>query len=225
MKVGSLRETTSPLRIAIFGGSFDPPHTAHIELLTRIQKNQAQNLQAFHKIIVVPSKFPPGKTPVAPYKDRLRWAQKVFVGPGLEVSSFEEASSQTLFGIDIVSHFKSQYPAAEIFWILGEDQWDSLAYWRQIELYAADVHWLVMPRVSSASRISGLLSRRLLGSSSSYHWAATDEILPVSSSEIRERIKKAHESATSENIAGIPASIEDEVKSFYASMEARGGHE
>jgi len=190
--------------MAIFGGTFDPPHIAHVELLAQVQKTYG-----FSKIFVVPSKFPPGKTPSAEFEKRFDWAQIAFSKPGVEVLDLEKSAEQTVFGFDIYAALQAENPEIQFFWILGEDQWESLRYWKRINDYGHELTWLVLPRASENKPSTGILSRRLLGSSCPYYWANVKSMPEVSSTELRDELGiEAH-------AAWIPEPIREDVKEYY----------
>lgn len=196
-------------RMALFGGTFDPPHLAHLRLL----KFMAEKFE-WQKVIVIPSHFPPGKIAVAPYEKRLEWTQKVFSEPPFEVSKFEEKASHTLFARDIFYHYATFYPHSKFYWVLGEDQWAQLAYWKEIDEYAQYLEWIVMKRTEAKSSKAGLLSRRLLKSTCA--WRSFDELaMPeVSSSEIRASLTDA----SKESLQWVPESIRNDVVKTYQSL-------
>ncbi|MBQ4154855.1 MAG: nicotinate (nicotinamide) nucleotide adenylyltransferase [Clostridia bacterium] len=72
--------------IAIFGGTFNPPHLGHREMLTYLAKTGR-----FEKILVMPAKIPPHKTGFfAAPEDRLIMCKGAFGGiEGVEVTDFE----------------------------------------------------------------------------------------------------------------------------------------
>jgi nicotinate-nucleotide adenylyltransferase len=207
-------------RFAIFGGTFDPPHIAHVSLLQQVQKNFS-----FHRIFVIPSKYPPGKSPSADYETRFEWAQKVFKAPWAEVLPLERGSSQTLFGIDLVAHLQSVNPSAQFSWILGEDQWDSLQYWKRIDEYAFDLQWVVVGRGGSQMKPRGILSRRLNQSSCAYYWLTHEEVDSeldkVASSDLRSAADRQNQSELRED--WIPPEIREEVKVYYKNKQTKGG--
>jgi len=213
-----LREVQTSLssRLAIFGGSFDPPHLAHQHCLNEI----AQQYQ-FDHIYVIPSKFPPGKSPVADYATRLQWARKCFFQHNIEVLDFEGPQNQTVFAADIVKNIAGEFPNAEITWILGQDQWKQLSYWKDIDSYAMDVHWLVMPRSEESVDDSGVLSRRLLGSTCSYHWAKVSRYPALSSSEVRDHCRKNQKDSVK---AVVPPEILSEVITYYQTAKQGGSN-
>ncbi len=61
-------------RIAIFGGTFNPPHLGHRDMIKRIL-----SLNMFDKILVMPANVPPHKdNPPAPFKDRINMCSLCF---------------------------------------------------------------------------------------------------------------------------------------------------
>ena len=202
----------SRLRIGIFGGSFDPPHVAHSQLVT-ITKNQF-NLD---RIYVVPSKFPPGKEPGATFEKRLEWTAEVFgQNPDLVISDLEGKSQTTVFGREIFNQLSLLEPSAQFFWILGEDQLQRLSFWKEIDSYAAKLIWLVTPR-SSGHYPSGLSSKRLGQSTCSYYWTKMAPMLEVASHTIRESL--IAEGEKSPQIQWIPEMIRKDVLETYSKKQ------
>ena len=167
----------------------------------------------FDKIIIVPSKFPPGKSASTDYEKRLEWCRSIYNKKYFEVSSFEKNASQTIFARDIVSHFAAQHAGATFHWILGQDQWNQLSYWHLVDSYAPSVRWVVMTREREGRHPKGLLSRRLNQSTCAYEWAAIKPMPGVSSSKIRqalsEGLQKTHV------VSWIPPQIRRDVVEHY----------
>jgi len=202
----------SGLRIGIFGGSFDPPHVAHSQLV-KIAKNQF-NLD---RIYIVPSKFPPGKEPGAAFEKRLEWTAEVFGQDSeLVISDLEGKSQTTVFGRDIFNQLSLLEPSAHFFWILGEDQLQRLSFWKEIDSYASKLVWLVTPR-SAGHYPSGLLSKRLGQSTCSYYWTKMAPMLEVASHTIRESLIAEGES--SPQIQWIPEMIRKDVLETYSRKQ------
>ena len=82
------------MKIAIFGGSFDPVHAEHINIARAAVKFGAE------KIIVVPAAVPPHKREktMASPQDRLQMAKLAFAAvKNCEVSSFELSAGGTSY--------------------------------------------------------------------------------------------------------------------------------
>lgn len=169
----------------------------------------------FEKIIIVPSKFPPGKEVIAPYDIRLSWCKSLFTNSRFEVSDLESSAAHTVFAKQIVYQTQLAQPHAVYFWILGEDQWNQLPYWRDIDEYGKDIRWLVMKRDFLTERPkTGLLSKRLLGSSCPYYWAQISKRPDISSTGIRSAAQESNEPKAPQK-DWVPEKLQKEVWNFY----------
>jgi nicotinic acid mononucleotide adenylyltransferase len=103
------------------------------------------------------------------------------------VSDLEAKSSTTLFGVDIVRQIEVSYPHAALTWILGEDNWEKITHWKDIDSYAARIFWLVFPR-SERLHPRGLLSRRMGTTSAAWAWTDFPPLVEIASHEIRDQL-------------------------------------
>jgi len=209
------------MRIGIFGGSFDPPHLAHLKLLLELQKKFP-----LERIWIVPSKYPPGKTAVASFEKRLSWCKRLFQGEdeGFKVSDFEKSTTTTLFGKDIYSHISAveteNQKAISFYWILGEDQWTQLSFWKDIDSYGPQLGWIILAREKSENDKTeyGFLSRRLQTKTCSYRFAPIrNSLAEVSSTQIRKKLQSnTHSMENAEpEISWIPEQIREDVFKEY----------
>lgn len=197
-------------KVGIFGGSFDPPHVAHLHLVVTAKSEFQLN-----KIYIVPSKFPPGKEPVASYEKRIEWTAEVFgEDSDLIVSDIERKSQMTVFGKDIFNQVSLLEPDAQLHWILGEDQLNRLSFWKDIDSYGSQMIWIVTPR-RMGHHPAGLLSKRLLQSSCSYYWTKMAPMIDVASHTIRDSL--IERGAQSPHVQWIPEVIRKDVLETYAS--------
>jgi nicotinate-nucleotide adenylyltransferase len=117
------------VRLAIFGGSFDPPHAGH--LLASVDAVEQLELD---RLIVVPTGTQPLKVgaAVGTPEQRLTMARMTFGDdPRFEVSDVEVARGGLSFTVDTLAHVAEQYPAAERFLLLGVDVLGSFAKWKE----------------------------------------------------------------------------------------------
>lgn len=128
------------MRKAIFGGSFDPPHIGHLEIIqqTIISLN-------IDELIVVPAFLNPFKSKYkAPCKLRLKWLKSMTVNmPLVKVSSFEIDLDRPVPSIETVQHFKDE---DETYFIIGADNLQSLPLWKNFKELDALVTWVVASR-------------------------------------------------------------------------------
>ncbi len=131
------------MRIAIFGGSFDPIHIAH----KAIVENALDKLD-IDKIIIVPTYLNPFKNSF--YLDpntRFQLLKKVFQKfEKVEVSNYEINQQKTNYSIDTVNYLKDLYNPSKIYFIIGEDNFLSLEKWYKIDELKKLVEFVVASR-------------------------------------------------------------------------------
>lgn len=119
------------MRVAIFGGSFDPVHCEHV----RFAKEAAAYLH-LDKLIVMPSFVAPHKTggAHASGEDRLALSKIAFRAlPQAEISSYEIEAGQVSYSYLTCRKFAERYPDAERFFLMGEDMLATFDTWRRPE--------------------------------------------------------------------------------------------
>jgi nicotinate-nucleotide adenylyltransferase len=166
------------MKIGLFGGSFDPVHLGHL-LVARAAREEA-GLDRLFFIPAAQSPFKPGVQP-APGAERLRWLRLALAGDtAAEVDDQEIRRGGPSYTIDTVRTYAKEYPAAELFYLIGADQTAQLRLWREAGELARLVQFLVIPRPGEAApELAAPFRGRVLRG------------LPVgvSSSDIRARLK------------------------------------
>ena len=166
------------MRIGIYGGTFDPVHLGHL-----LVAQAALEEMALDRLFFIPaaqSPFKPGIPPI-PATLRMRWLRMALVGrTEFEVDDWEIRRGGVSYSIDTARDFARRFPAAELLWLLGADHVPTLPQWREAELLAKRVEFVVIPRPGEppAELPSPYRLRHLRG------WP-----LKVSSSEIRNRVR------------------------------------
>jgi nicotinate-nucleotide adenylyltransferase len=126
--MGLMPTQTVARRIGVFGGSFDPPHAAHMALVqAAVADFQLDELrviptgQAWHKA-----------RPLSSAHHRLAMAQLAFSHlPRVLVDPIEIERSGPSYTVDTLRELKVQWPDAELFLIMGEDQARALSSWHE----------------------------------------------------------------------------------------------
>lgn len=118
-------------KTAIFGGSFNPVHNGHINLVKEIYSKVSLD-----RVIVMPTYISPFKKDdsgfVADGKDRLEMCRLAFEDCGFaEVSDYELSRAQVSYSADTVAHFRDIYPDDELFFIMGSDMLLSFEKWHR----------------------------------------------------------------------------------------------
>lgn len=161
------------MRLAIFGGTFDPIHNAHLTIARR-----AADDFYLDRILFVPAAHPPHKAGVthAPYDDRVTMVDLACKGePKFEASRLEEGTVRS-YSIDTIEKVRSTSAAGdELFFIIGADAFAEIRTWHRWEDVARAVCFIVVNRPAHVYEAPvGVTFKRL------------DSIaLPISSSEVR----------------------------------------
>lgn len=151
------QQAITKTRIALYGGSFDPVHRAHLEA-ARAARRQA----SLEKVVFIPSAYSPlkGRAPVASEAERLTMLKLATADEtGFTVDDSELRRGGLSYTVDTVRSFKEREPGAELFWILGGDQLAQLDHWHAVDDLVQWVTFLVLARpgyAHSAPPISGL---------------------------------------------------------------------
>jgi nicotinate-nucleotide adenylyltransferase len=117
------------VRIGIFGGSFDPPHTGH--LLVAIDAIEELGLD---RLFLIPAAAQPLKTDGAgaSSRDRLEMVKLLARShPALEVDSIEIERGGLSYTVETLAAFAERYSEAERFFLVGADVLESFTRWRE----------------------------------------------------------------------------------------------
>jgi nicotinate-nucleotide adenylyltransferase len=115
-------------KIGLFGGSFDPVHTAHA-IIASIVKQEF----CLDKIIFMPNYLSPFKTgtTVASAEQRLAMLNLALQkDSGFEVSDYEISMNRPVYTYETLKYLKEKYPSSQIYLILGMDSYLSITKWK-----------------------------------------------------------------------------------------------
>jgi nicotinate-nucleotide adenylyltransferase len=135
------------MRVAIYGGSFDPIHRGHIAVA-----EAARNRLDIDQVLFVPTAHPPHRgEPQASYGDRIEMIrQAIEEKQGLLASRLEEpGSAEKHYTIDSLRRLRAQRPNDELFVIIGMDSYNNLHTWREPQAIASEAELIVVSRPGS----------------------------------------------------------------------------
>jgi nicotinate-nucleotide adenylyltransferase len=129
--------------VAVFGGSFNPPHLAHLLAVTVV-------LARFDvaRVLVVPTYQHPFAKALAPYEDRVRMCE-LAMGflPGVEISRVEEQLGGESRTLRTIEHLHAQHPEWSLRFVMGADLVLESSKWFGFEKIAALAPPIVLGRV------------------------------------------------------------------------------
>ena len=111
------------MKIGIFGGTFNPPHNTHVDIVSCAKRQL--NLD---KLIVVPCGDPPHKTCEVVGSVRHTLTKLAFDGIA-EVDDYELNKEGKSYTVETLRHFKELYPNSELYLIIGGDSLKSFGKW------------------------------------------------------------------------------------------------
>lgn len=115
-------------KIGLFGGSFDPVHTAHLIIASLIKEEFKLDKVFFIPNFVSPFKQNTCKTRI---DDRLEMIRLAISGNDFfELSDYETQKGRAVYTHETLEYFKGLYPEAEISLIVGYDSYMSLEDWK-----------------------------------------------------------------------------------------------
>ena len=133
------------MRIALFGGSFDPVHHGHLLLA----QDAVEQLQ-LDRLVFVPAGVNPHKLQGAPRaggRERLELLRAAISGvSAFEVDALELEREGPSYTADTVEAFLARWPGAKIFLLLGEDNLINLHTWHRVEWLRESVEFVCFGR-------------------------------------------------------------------------------
>ena len=129
-------------KVAIFGGSFNPPLNSHINLAKKIIE---QNIAG--EIIFVPVNSKYNKQGLISNEHRYNMLKLCCEeGKNLSVSRIEIDSERQLYTIETLEKIQKNYPEKEIIYVLGTDNLKSLDKWKDVQTLLSKFKIVVIQR-------------------------------------------------------------------------------
>jgi nicotinate-nucleotide adenylyltransferase len=174
------------VRLGIFGGTFDPPHVGHL-----IVAQDAVRALHLDRIAFVPAALPPHKRGVSITAAALRLGMVRAAVAGddrFAVDDIEVQRDGPSYTVDTLRAYRERYPDAELFLLLGADQYADFETWRE----AAEIRKLAAVAVLARQGESGTTTGDDLdeggedGANRPLHVTVTR--IDISSTDIRRRV-------------------------------------
>lgn len=113
--------------IALFGGSFDPPHRGHWQLV-----HYARKICHLEKIIIMPAYQPYlKKRRLSPWRRRLEMLKLMFAGQsGVSISEWEVSRKRPVSTYFTYRHFQKRFSRKNLLILLGSDSFNQIPHWK-----------------------------------------------------------------------------------------------
>jgi nicotinate-nucleotide adenylyltransferase len=158
------------MTIAVFGGSFDPPHVAHLLVVSYVLA-----VGEFERVLVVPVFEHALDKQLAPFADRLDLCLHAFAElPHVEVSEIEADLPRPSYTVRLLERLRADRPDESLRLIIGSDVLPETPRWHDFESVKALAPPFVITRAGfegeglgpalmpdvSSTRVRELLARR-----------------------------------------------------------------
>lgn len=162
--------STNLQKIGIYGGTFDPVHHGHL-----ILAREALEKFSLEKVIFIPAGTSPHKqTPFVSGDVRLEMLRAAIEGEEqFEVDDTELRRPAPSYTIETVEYLRENYPAAQLFLMIGDDNLATLPTWRRFDDLQQIVTFVVLRRAEAPV---------------DHQYLSIKRQLEISATEIRDRI-------------------------------------
>lgn len=131
------------MKIAIFGGSFDPIHKGHEQIVYKSLKKLK-----IDKFFLIPTYLNPLKnSSKLKAKTRFNLLKKLFKKQKkVKICDFEINQKKAVFSIDTIKFLKKKHKASKIYLIIGSDNYDNFHLWKDYKKIKKLVKLVVITR-------------------------------------------------------------------------------
>ncbi len=132
-------------RIAIYGGTFDPVHSGHLEIARRVSE-----LFVIDEFLFMPARVAPHKLAREVSSSLHRYAMLALAtraDPRLCISKFELEDPERRYTVDSLFQFRARFgESAELFFVMGADSWAEITTWREWQRLMTLANLIVVTR-------------------------------------------------------------------------------
>lgn len=136
-------EKNSPMKVGMFGGTFDPPHIAHL-----IGPEMVREKFSLDKILFIPTYIPRLKeTPAVSPSVRTAMLHKAIKGnPYFHILDLEIKRRKVSYTIETVREIIAKNPEDSLYLIMGTDQAQEFWEWREPESLLSMLQFIIITR-------------------------------------------------------------------------------
>jgi nicotinate-nucleotide adenylyltransferase len=178
------------MRIALFGGTFDPPHRGHVAIARAAVEAFALDLVLF---------APTGVQPLKLYREATPYAERLAL---VEAACGEDARFRASeidaprpdggpnYTVETLARLVAEYPGDTLFALAGADAFLGLRQWREPERLLELVEWIVVTRPGYPLGEAELAGMGLSAAERARLHVLAGVEEDVSATELRERLRR-----------------------------------
>jgi nicotinate-nucleotide adenylyltransferase len=142
--------------IALLGGSFDPPHSAHVQIAEHLLKSKK-----YDEIWVIPAERHPWKPTEADFEDRWQMCRLAFAPLGPRVRILEDDRGASGYTVDLVRRLHQAHPDRRFTFVGGTDLKKEFAKWKDPEVLHEFLVFEFLPRPPERSPFPDISSTEI----------------------------------------------------------------
>ncbi len=143
------------MKIAILGGSFNPPHLGHLLIASQVKEHLQMDqiwlmpsyLHAFHKKLISA-------------KHRLAMT-RFLENEYIRVSDFEIKQKKVSYTIDTLNSLANKYPQDTFYWITGSDQLENFKRYKNWKEIIENHRLIIFPRETALPTLKNKVKKYL----------------------------------------------------------------
>ncbi len=173
--------------IAVFGGTFDPPHVGHL-----ILADEARSSLGVKRVLWVVTGTPPHKPsiPRTPVEIRLRMVEAAIAGnPDFEISRADIDRPAPHYAVGTMAWLRDRMPEARFIYLIGSDSLRDLPTWNTPGEFLAQCEWLGVMRRPGADPDLARLEARIPGLRAKLRFFEAP-LVGISGHDIRDRVAR-----------------------------------
>ena len=173
------------MKIGLFGGTFNPIHLGHVDMIQQVCGHMA-----IEKVVFIPAFIPPHKNSanITAFSHRFKMAKlAVHQHENFEVSDIESKSKNPSYTLYTLEYFKQNYPSDDFYYMMGVDSFNGIESWFHWKEVLQLANFIVIDRAGEKLNISRSTQEVLDTSDYSvYHMPL--HTLPISSTIVRNKL-------------------------------------
>lgn len=171
------------MKIGIMGGTFNPPHNAHL-LIAEFAREE----YGLDRVIFITGGNPPHKSSETDAIHRFNMTRIAIEGnEHFTDDDFEIKRDTKSYTVHTLAYLKDKYPSCELFFIIGEDSLNDLPKWYKPDEILKLANLLVFARTSGEVLCGAIKLMREKYSANIF--PIDSPIIGISSTDIRNRIQ------------------------------------
>ena len=133
------------MKIGLFGGSFDPPHSGHLHVSKMALKRLGLDQLWW---IITPGNPLKNHAGLAPLEKRISACSKMINHPDVQICAFE-AKFHSRYTADTIEILRLRRPGAKFVWVMGADNLAQFHQWDRWQTIANEVPLAIIDRPGS----------------------------------------------------------------------------